>query len=169
MGLPLFIAVVFPGLMALSASMDFLTMTIPNPIPVVLTLVYFALAALYLPPQAILSDVSCGSLILLVGFAMFSAGWIGGGDAKLAAATTLWMGWSSVLDYGLAASICGGFLTLGLLAARARPLPAMLAEFPALGRLHDPKSGVPYGIALAVAGLIEYPHTPIWAKLFSYS
>ncbi len=165
--LPLLIAVIFPGLMALSASMDFLTMTIPNPISVVLAIAYFALAAFCLPPQGILSDVSCGLTILIVAFAMFSAGWIGGGDAKLAAATALWMGWSMVLDYGVVASICGGLLTLGLLTARARPLPRILAEFPAIGRLHDPKAGVPYGIALAAAGLIEYPHTPIWEKMFS--
>ena len=87
--LPLLIAVIFPGLMALSASMDFLTMTIPNPISVVLAIAYFALAAFCLPPQGILSDVSCGLTILIVAFAMFSAGWIGGGDAKLAAATAL--------------------------------------------------------------------------------
>jgi prepilin peptidase CpaA len=167
MVLPLFIATVFPGLMALSASMDFLTMTIPNPIPAVLALAYFTLAAFCLPPPAILADISCGLTVLVMAFAMFSAGWIGGGDAKLAAATALWMGWGLVLDYGVAASIGGGLLTLGLLTARATPLPAILAGFPAIGRLHDPKSGVPYGIALAAAGMIEYPHTPILAKLLS--
>lgn len=164
---PLLIVMTFPGLMALSASMDFLTMRIPNFIPAVLALAYFTLAAFYLPSQAILSDVSCGVTILVATFAMFSAGWIGGGDAKLAAATALWMGWGLVLDYGVAASICGGLLTLGLLTARATPLPAILAGFTAIGRLHDPKSGVPYGIALAAAGMIEYPHTPIWSKLLS--
>ncbi len=167
MALTLFIAMVFPGLMALSASMDFLTMRIPNPIPAVLALTYFTLAALCLPSQVILSDASCGIVILIVAFSMFSAGWIGGGDAKLAAATALWMGWSQVLDYGIAASIFGGALTLGLLMARATPLPAILAGFPAISRLHNPKSGVPYGIALAAAGMIEYPHTPIFSKLLS--
>ena len=167
MALTLFIAMVFPGLMALSASMDFLTMRIPNPIPAVLALTYFTLAALCLPSQVILSDASCGIVILIVAFSMFSAGGIGGGDAKLAAATALWMGWSQVLDYGIAASIFGGALTLGLLMARATPLPAILAGFPAISRLHNPKSGVPYGIALAAAGMIEYPHTPIFSKLLS--
>ena len=51
--------------------------------------------------------------------------------------------------------------------ARARPLPAILARLPGLARLHEPKAGVPYGIALAFAGLIEYPHTAIWAAAFS--
>jgi prepilin peptidase CpaA len=167
MTLALFIALFFPGLMALAASLDFLTMTIPNPITAVLALAYFALAALCLPLQAVLSDVSCGLAILVMTFAMFSAGWIGGGDAKLAAATALWMGWSSIFDFGLAASIMGGLLTLGLLTARAWPLPAFLAKFSGIARLHDPKSGVPYGIALAAAGLVEYPHTLLWANLFA--
>lgn len=161
------IAVIFPGLMALSAWMDFLTMTIPNRIPVALTLAYFVLAAAGgVPAQAILYDASCGASILVVTFAMFSLRWTGGGDAKLAAATALWMGWGSIADYGLAAALCGGLLTLMLLTARALPLPVILARLPGVARLHDRESGVPYGIALAVAGLIEYPHTRIWAAAY---
>ncbi len=163
MALAAFVAILFPGLMVLSASMDFLTMTIPNLIPAALTIGYFVLAAECLPPHAVLYDVSCGLAILVITFAMFSVRWIGGGDAKLAAAIALWMGWGSILDYGLSASICGGLLTLGLLMARARPLPAILAQHTGVARLHDPETGVPYGIALAIAGLIEYPHTEIWA------
>jgi prepilin peptidase CpaA len=168
MALSPLVSVMFPGLMVLSASMDFRTMTIPNPIPAALTLGYFVLAAAgCLPPQAILYDVSCGLVILAIVFAMFSLRWIGGGDAKLAAATALWMGWGSIFDYGVAASLCGGVLTLGLLIARAKPLPTILAQLPGVARLHDRESGVPYGIALAVAGLVEYPHTEIWAAAFS--
>ena len=32
-------------------------------------------------------------------------------------------------------------------------------------RLHDAKEGVPYGIALAAAGLLVYPDTPFMAAL----
>ena len=158
------IAVVFPALMGLSASMDLLTMTIPNRIPLALVLGYLVLAAIVgLPLLTVLFALSCGLAILAVTFAMFSLRWIGGGDAKLAAATALWMGWSSILDYSVAAAICGGLLTLGLLAARTAPLPSMLARRPWIARLHDRDSDVPYGIALAAAELIQYPHTQIWA------
>jgi prepilin peptidase CpaA len=34
-----------------------------------------------------------------------------------------------------------------------------------LVRLHNPKEGVPYGIALAAAGLLVYPQTPFMAAL----
>jgi prepilin peptidase CpaA len=161
------IAMIFPGLMVLSALTDFLTMTIPNAIPALLALAYFGLASAFLPPHAILADASCGLAMLALTFAMFSLRWIGGGDAKLAAATALWLGWESILDYGMSASIFGGLLTLGLLTARATPLPAFLAKLRPLSRLCEPKSGVPYGIALAAAGLFEYPHTPLWTKVFS--
>ena len=159
-----FAVVFFPALMAMSASLDLLTMTIPNRIPVALVLGYFMLAAMSgMPPQLIVFDLSCGLSVLLVTFLMFSLRWIGGGDAKLAAAIAVWMGWSSIFSYGASAAICGGFITLGILAARARPLPAILARQDWLARLHDSKTGVPYGVALAAAGMIEYPHSQLWA------
>ena len=71
---------------------------------------------------------------------MFNLGWLGGGDAKLAAATAAWLGWSSILDYGLAAAIFGGVLTLIILGARMAPLPAGLGRVPWVARLHDCKS-----------------------------
>ena len=43
------------------------------------------------------------------------------------------------------------------------PLPAALARFAWVARLHNGKTGVPYGIALAAAGLIQYPGSRIWA------
>ena len=156
--------VFFPALMALSASMDLLTFTIPNRICVCLALGYLILAALLGVPAAdILLNLSCALAILALAFVMFNLGWVGGGDAKLAAATAVWLGWSSILDYGLTAAIFGGVLTLIILGARMAPLPAALGRFAWVARLHDCKSGVPYGIALAAAGLMQYPGSGIWA------
>ena len=159
-----FLLAFFPALMALSASLDLLTMTIPNRISVALVFGYLLLAAaLGLPPEAVLFDVSCGLATLALTFVMFTFRWIGGGDAKLAAATALWMGWSSILDYGVVAAICGGLLALALLSARATTLPGILARRAWIARLHDAGGGVPYGIALAAAGIIQYSDTRIWA------
>lgn len=154
----------FPTLMALSASMDLLTFTIPNRICVALALGYVIFAALLgVPAVEILLNMSCGLAILLITFAMFNFGLIGGGDAKLAAATAAWLGWATILDYGLAAAIFGGILTLILLGLRRVPLPAMLARHAWLARLHNASAGVPYGIALAAAGLMQFPNSSIWA------
>ena len=77
-----------------------------------------------------------------VTFAMFNLGWIGGGDAKLAAATAAWLGWAAILDYGLAAALFGGILTLIILGARMAPLPAVLGRIDWLARLHNVNAGV---------------------------
>ena len=154
----------FPALMALSASMDLLTFTIPNRVCASLALGYLVVAAsLGVPAADIVLNISCALTILALAFAMFNLGWVGGGDAKLAAATAVWLGWSSILDYGVTAAICGGVLTLIILGARMAPLPAALGRFAWVARLHDCKSGVPYGIALAAAGLLQYPSSGIWA------
>jgi len=155
--------VFFPAAMALAASMDVVTMTIPNRICLAMAIGYFVLAAaLGVPLDAIAINLSCAAAVLAATFAMFALGWIGGGDAKLAAATALWLGWGMMFDYFARAAIYGGALTIVILAARQFVLPAFLARRAWIARLHDAKSGVPYGVALAAAGLMAYPHSQIW-------
>ncbi|HTZ66295.1 MAG TPA: prepilin peptidase [Roseiarcus sp.] len=156
----------FPALMALSASMDLLTFTIPNRLCAALALGYLVFAALLgVSAVDILLNLSCGLAILAVAFVMFALGWLGGGDAKLAAATAAWLGWTAILDYGVAAALFGGILTLALLGARRVPLPAAFGRIDWLARLHNANAGVPYGIALAAAGLMQFPNSSIWAAV----
>ncbi|GJE53966.1 MULTISPECIES: A24 family peptidase [Methylobacterium] len=158
--------VVFPFLMAYAASSDLLTMTIPNWISLAL-ISGFAIVATFsgLGWAEIGWHVGAAALTLCVTFALFARGLIGGGDAKLAAATTLWLGAGNMLDYLLVASVLGGGLTLGLLTARSHPLPSLLVRLPFAVHLHDRTTGVPYGIALAVAGLVVVPQTVLWSDL----
>ncbi|HZP09503.1 A24 family peptidase [Methyloceanibacter sp.] len=159
---------IFPGAMALSAASDLVTMTVPNKIALALLLGFFVLAPMVgMGWSEIGLHVALGAAALAAGFVMFSFGWIGGGDAKLFAATCLWLGPEAFLDYGLLAALLGGVLTLGLLFWRRLPLPMMLTSQGWLVRLHSPREGVPYGIALAVAGLLVYPHTPFMAAVGS--
>jgi len=152
----------FPGMMAFAASTDLFTMKISNRIPLILICGFCMLSAFDGTPIIdVGSHFAAGSMVLLVCFAFFSRGWIGGGDAKLAAATTLWLGWAHLFEYVLYASLFGGALTLLLLEFRKRLLPPMLAKQAWLSRLHEPNGGVPYGIALAAAALVVYP-TTIW-------
>ncbi len=159
--------IVFPALMAFAASSDLLTMKIPNRIAIALTAAYPAFAFyLEVPLATIGLHLACGALVLAITFSMFCFGWMGGGDAKLAAATSVWLGWSLVLEYSLIASIAGGVLTLAILVARRRPLPLSLMRHKWIERLHDAKTGVPYGIALSFAGLVIYPQTEVWRAAF---
>lgn len=61
----------------------------------------------------------------------------------------------------------GGLLTIAVLQFR-RIKDAGLFKSVWVNRLRDQKVGVPYGIALAAAGLVVYPDTAIWmaAKAF---
>ena len=101
-------------------------------------------------------------------FTCFALGWIGGGDAKLAAATALWFGFDHLVMYLAYASVAGGILTLLILQLRQWPLPAPLSSQPWLQRLHDKEGGVPYGIALAIGALLIYPETE-WMKAIDLS
>ena len=151
----------FPALMAFAASTDLLTMKISNSVPLVLMVGFFSLALWDgLTARAIAEHVGAGTAVLAVCFLFFARGWIGGGDAKLAAATALWFGWPHLYAYLIYASLLGGGLTLLLLEFRRRSLPPPLTGQAWLARLHAPDAGVPYGIALAVAALLVYPSTP---------
>ena len=155
----------FPAMMAFAASSDLLTMTISNRVSLALAGGFLAMALVTgMPAADILSHFGAGALVLVFSFAFFARGWIGGGDAKLVAATALWLGFDHLLEYLLYASVFGGVLTILMLRYRLMPLPEALAHQEWAARLHRSDCGVPYGIALAAAALVVYPDTP-WMKM----
>jgi prepilin peptidase CpaA len=158
------VLVLFPLLMAYAALSDLFTMTISNMISIALVAGFCAIALLSGMPVGTLlaGHLAAGAAVLVLTFLFFMRGWVGGGDAKLAAATAVWLGWDHLMEYGLQASILGAVLTLGLLQLRKTTLPAGLAARTWIARLHERGNGVPYGIALAIAGLVLYPDTALW-------
>lgn len=159
---------IFPMLMAFAASSDLLTMRISNWL-VLLLVAGFAIAAIAtaMPLEQVGMHLVAALLVLTVGFTCFAFGWIGGGDAKLAAATALWLGFGLTLPYLTYAGLIGGALTLLILVLRQLPLPPSLARYQWLDRLHNPTSGVPYGIALAIAGMLTYTNTTIFSSFIA--
>ena len=77
------------------------------------------------------------------------------------------MGWSHLCDYGTSSAIIGGALTLAILLGRQLPLPGWSLGIGWLTHLHDRRTGIPYGIALAAGGLLIYPETMVWSALAS--
>ena len=150
----------FPVLMAFAASSDLLTRTISNRLSLALAGSFFPLTIVIgMSLPAIGMHLAAAALVLAVCFGFFSMGWMGGGDAKLAAVTTLWFGFDYLLDYLIYAALFGGALTLLLIQFRKLPLPEALARQSWILRLHETGGGVPYGIALAAAALTVYPKT----------
>jgi prepilin peptidase CpaA len=156
------ILMIFPAAMVIAAVSDLMTMKISNWISIALVLAFCTLALWAGLGLALIGwHVAVGLAALIAGFMAFAFNWIGGGDAKLCAATALWLGPAAIGEYVILFALIGGGLTLVLLFARGIPLPAGLARRSWIVRLHGSQNGVPYGMALAAAGLIVYPQS-VW-------
>lgn len=151
-----------PAAVAFAAAMDLFTMTIPNRISVIMA-VGFVPAAWYagLDLWGILDHVAAGAIVLVIGFGLFIRGVFGGGDAKLLAAISLWVGMENLLSYMLWVAMVGGLLAVVFMVGRQFPLPRQLLGQSWAHRLHKPDGGIPYGVALAFAALLVYPQT-VW-------
>lgn len=108
--IPLIVGTIF----LMAALLDFLYYRLPNKLfyvifylfPIYILLSFkFHLFSNYL--------VFVGSI--LIGFCLFSTAIIGGGDAKLLAAVTLWMGWNNIVPFMLWLLIFGGIVSCAYL------------------------------------------------------
>jgi prepilin peptidase CpaA len=151
------IVLVFPALVVFAGAMDLFSMTIPNKVSLLLVAAFFCMAPFStLSLNDIGMHVIAGLTVLAITIALFAYRIIGGGDAKLAAAVALWLGFGNLLEYTIWTGLLGGVLAGALIAFREMPLPASWISLDWVQRLHAPKGGIPYGIALAAAALIVY-------------
>ena len=90
------------------------------------------------PQVAMQLGVAAGTFALLA--ALFAAGWMGGGDVKLLTALALWIAPPLFLDLVIMMALLGGVLTIGFAAWH-------------LTRRRSERLAVPYGVAIALAGL----------------
>ncbi|UYN99337.1 MAG: prepilin peptidase [Devosia sp.] len=158
----------FPLMLAIAAFSDLFTMKISNKLVLLLTVGFLVVSLVVeMPLQQFAMHVLCALVVLVVGFGLFALRWIGGGDAKLAAATTLWLGFGLTLPYVVYAALFGGVLTILFLVFRGLPMPVPAGRYAWFDRLRDRKSGIPYGVALALAGLMIYTNTGIYERLIA--
>jgi prepilin peptidase CpaA len=137
-------------------------MTISNRVTLALVGGFVAMALISgMSPSDMLAHAGAAATVLAVTFVFFARGWIGGGDAKLAAATALWLGFDLLMPYLIYASLLGGVLTIAIIRFRIIALPEWMARQPWIARLHQVDAGVPYGIALAIAALLLYPNSAL--------
>lgn len=160
---------VFPIAMAFAAAMDLLTMTIPNRISLVLIATFIVAIPLSDITWAdiALKHVAVAAAVLTVGIALFSFGLMGGGDVKLMASASLWLGYDHFGSFAFGVSALGGILAIAILIYRGTVPEAAIAQMEWAARLHKKGSGIPYGIAIAGAALAVYPSTQWYISLLS--
>ncbi len=157
-----------PAAFLLAAFSDLTRYTIPNWLTGAIALSFIPVALFAgLAPLAILIHLGVGFVALGIAMMLYAMRWLGGGDAKLIAAAALWAGPTAFWVFLLAAALAGGALTLGLLFFRKLPLPPLFASREWIARLHDPKEGVPYGVALSAGAFYAFPYMTLSQMLGS--
>lgn len=159
-------ALVFPLLVTAAALKDLTSFTIPNWISLALVAGWVPAAGAALaagvPAAELLTCLGVGVAALLAGMVMFALRWIGGGDAKLMAASALWLGASGLAPFLMWTTLAGGALTFILIAARRHGAAFVGHTGPDaehwVGRLMDRQGDVPYGVAICIGALTAFPY-----------
>ena len=149
----------FLALAAYAAYLDLTTYQIPNWISLAVVADFVVAAAIAVQdPVAIAWHLGAGLAMLVAGIGLFAANVLGGGDAKLLAASAVWFGWAGLFKFVIYVAILGGVLALFILGLRRAGLRESWTGRPWIQRLRAPDRGIPYGIAIAAAaGLMFVP------------
>lgn len=142
---------------------DATTLTIPNWISLILLALFPVIAisaGLSWAEASIHAGV--GVAALAVGIALFAGGFVGGGDAKLFAAVSLYIGAAWFGMYVFAVALAGGVLACVLLAIRWLAAHGGGAYLSWLQHLAKRDAGIPYGVAIAAGALFVLPGTHLF-------
>lgn len=155
----------FAGCQIMAAVNDAMTMKIPNWISLALLAGFILIMPFAWTDFSTLSShLMVGFGVFAVAFGMFAAGWLGGGDAKLLAATAFWFQPVDLISYIYVTAIAGGIFAFMLLIGR-RYVPARVVTSPWLQGMFKDKSKMPYGIALAIGALATLPKSQIYLNI----
>ena len=111
-----------------------------------------------------ISHIEAGAAVLAVGAMLFACHILGGGDVKLLAAMALWCGIHLLVPLIFLTTVIGG--VFGLIVIGLRQPVVQTAILAVLRRLPDflyAKKPIPYGIPIAIAGVMLAPHLPFLA------
>lgn len=159
----LVLLLIFPVMLIAAGSFDVFTMTIPNWLTALVGVSFFIFAfAFGMPFEEIGHSVMVALGVLLITMGMFGLGWFGGGDAKLMTACALWLGAANFPAFLLGVCLIGGVATLAIMAFRRVPLPMSIGNVGWVARLHNTEEGVPYGVAIAGAGVFLFSNTELF-------
>ncbi len=149
----------------MAAVNDALTMKIPNMISLALLAGFVCIMPFAWTDFATFGEhMLVGLGVFAVAFGMFAAGWLGGGDAKLLAATSFWWQFTDLLPYVFVTAMAGGALAIFLMIGR-RYIPVGVLTSPWLYRMFRDETKMPYGIALAIGALVTLPKSQLYLAL----
>jgi len=137
-------------------------MTIPNRLSAIIFIGFMATAPFTgMDMNSLIMSVVASAAVLLASFLLFSANVMGGGDAKLLSASAVWFGFNAALiEFLLAVTLVGGALTIVILLLRSRTQEITAIGIPIPDSLLVAKK-IPYGIGIAIAGLLTYGDAPL--------
>jgi prepilin peptidase CpaA len=145
----------FPLLLILAAAGDVLSRRISNRLSLLLALAFLPAAwAAGMPLMSILVHSAAGLGLLTVGFALFSFGFVGGGDAKLIAAAGVWFGFDGLVPFLTMTVLAGGLLAAILLVRSLFPFALRPMAPGAPSCWGGVKPSVPYGYAIAAGAIL---------------
>ncbi len=154
------VLLIFPFAIIFAAISDALSFTISNKISLALFAGFILLVPFSgLSLAEIGTHIIVGFLMLVMGFILFARGYFGGGDAKIVAVASLWLGPDYTGLFILFAAVYGGILSLIILKIYTTPLPPFLANQKWLVNYQTGAAAVPYGIAIGLSGLSIYPYS----------
>ncbi|MFT4089211.1 MAG: prepilin peptidase [Asticcacaulis sp.] len=166
MNIPLLLALVFPVCLVWAAVSDLATMTIPNRLSIILAVMFLPVALMVKPDLMFIAEhLGVGLAAFALGIVAFALRLMGGGDAKLIAATALWFHFQGFIAFLVYVALMGGVLTILLLLAR-QYLNVFTPVMPGwLQKLLQPKGDIPYGIAICAGGLLTMTHSNLYPLL----
>jgi len=157
----------FPAALLIAAANDLYEFRIPNWISAALFVSFFLAALLLRAPLTLVAEgAALGVGALAFGFALFAFKIVGGGDAKLLAATAPWIGVAGLMNFLLNMAFAGAALALALIMFRKTPALPIYAQAPWIMRLHSRPKDIPYAVAIAAGGLITFPTTRLFQLAF---
>lgn len=158
---------VFPAALLVAAANDIYEFKIPNWISITLVCAYpIAGMAVGAPPSIVIEGLLIGAGALALGFALFAGKIVGGGDAKLFAAITPWVGVGALGAFLLYTAIAGFVLAIIMGTFRTLPVLPIYARAPWLIELHERSKDLPYAVALGAGGLLSFSQTPFFQLVF---
>jgi prepilin peptidase CpaA len=151
----------FPALLIYAAWSDLRSMMINNWVSIALALAFVpAAAASGLSMQQFGMHLAFAAIALLVGAALFYMNVFGGGDAKVIAAASIWVGFAGAGKFFFMMAVCGGLLALALIVLRRMKFASPPAW---AGKILSPDEGAPYAVAICAGAILAAPASPVLA------